>query len=180
MADRNSKTRRAKKHDTEKYGDKNKMALRIGGRLAAISETNEPIESDQVSIKEAQLLEAIASFKAGTAGRDEAARLAEAISMCVVCVGANLFGCGQYEPMVVEATKALESIGNRFVRTGKWGATGGELRKLGELIELRVAIYGHEENTRGLETAACNQVLAEIERGNVIRWGRPMEEARAA
>lgn len=180
MAGRNSKTRRVKKYDAKKFGDRNKMALRIGGRLAAIAETNEPIAQTEVGILEAQLLNAIAALKAGEADRDDAATLATAISICTVCVGANLFGAGEYEQVAKDATEALESIGNRFVRVGKWGATGAELKALAEMVELRVAIYSHEENTQGLETAACNQVLAEIQKGNVVRWANPMQQAEAA
>lgn len=180
MAGRNSKTRRAKKCSGKKHEDKENLALRIGGRLATIAEAKKPIDFKSVWSKEVLLNEAIAALRNGTAGRDEVTHLAEAISVCTVCIGANLFDCGQYDPLARAATDALEAIGNRFVLEGRWYGTDEELKTLAEVVELRIAIYSHEENTQGLETAACNQVLAEIQKGNVVRWANPMQQAEAA
>lgn len=40
----------------------------------------------------------------------------------------------EYPPIITKATKALSSIHDRYGRTGKWGASGDDLRALEESI----------------------------------------------
>lgn len=165
-----SPKRRPKKKFVAKYKDKAEIAKAIGAKLERIDGSGLPIDPDAANTLELVMREALSSLVSGTATIQDAASLGTEISIGMRLCEVDFAGSKEHLHLAISARDAMESCGNRYKRTGKWGLSGPEMQTLLNFIDLRSAQYGHEDNRVGIERAAQDDVRAAIERGDVIRF----------
>jgi len=165
-----SPKRRPKKKFVARFKNKGEIAQFIGAKLERIEGACMPIDPDAVNTLELVMREAYASLISGTATIQDAATLGTEISIGMRLCEVDFAGSKEHLHIAIAARDAMESCGNRYKRTGKWGLSGPEMQTLLNFIDLRAAQYSHEDNRVGIERAAQDDVRAAIDRGDVIRF----------
>lgn len=155
------------------------MAARMANTLLSLKETKEPIERDDAMRIEGRLLAALDNLTDGNGSIKDMEAMATEFGMAIVMCHKDFVGSGEYMDVATAARDALHAVGQRFIKTGKWGVTGLELKALRAGVELRAALLNHEDNTKGIEARAHERLADEIRRGNVIRFTK-VEEAVTA
>ena len=170
--------KRSKKY-RPKFGNTADMAERIGARLDRIASSALPLDASAPAALELKMIQAVSGMTSGQGMIEHAITLASEISLGIVLCEANFANSREYIGLVVSARDALESAGERHVRTGVWGLSGPERTALNEFIELRVAQLSDDRNTQGIERAANERVLVDIEAGNFVRFTGEREACAA-
>lgn len=170
---------RPKKPTTGQHENKRDLAARIAKRLACVKESNEPVDRSEAIATEIKLRAAVDDLMQGKCCTEQLMLMSREIGLTMVMCHSNFAQSAEYEPLAIEARDALKSIGDRFIRTGKWGVSGHELRALRDVIDLRAELLAHEKNTKGIESQFCVHLAAEIDKGNVIRFTEVREGVAA-
>lgn len=144
-----------------------KMAGTIFGTLNRATSDLEPVSVEAVNLIELHMREAVTAMTTGIGKIEHASCLSAEVSKAMVLCESGFAGSKEYLPLTLQARDALKAVGERAKRVGRWGLSGPELQVLLDFIELRVAQLN--ESTKGVERAAYETVVREIESGNVIR-----------
>ena len=170
---------RPKNTTTGQHENKRDLAARIAKRLAYVKESNDPVDRAEAIATEIKLRAAVDDLTQGKCCTEQLVIMSREIGLTMVMCHSNFAQSAEYEPLAIAARDALHAVGQRYVRTGKWGVSGLELRALRDVIDLRAELLAHEENTKGIESQFCVHLAAEIDKGNVIRFTEVRDEVAA-